>query len=310
MTGARTEPPRDPGTTRFERFLAVFAEPSEPADRLRIDAFRQLVLLYGFTRSWLWFRYVASEDRPLLAATALAASVGLALAFAPSRSWRILGPRIALVGVFLQLAWRFEAAANHLFLELFVLVLLALDGGEDDDAALVLRGLRWATVIVLFHTGLQKVFYGLYWQGEFLALMVSAQDRFARIFQLLLPGAEVARLSLLDYAETGAGPYRVSSLPFLFASNATIAAELGLPVLLALRRTRFLGVLGSLGLMFVIQVAALEIGFASLFVNLLLLQLSGPWTRRLLPGFALLFAYALGAAYGPLPGNPLDWNLT
>ena len=139
--------------------------------------------------------------------------------------------------------------------------------------------------------------------------MAGAEARFGRVFQWLLPDGEVARLASLDRNQTGAGPYRVEAPLFVLASNLVWIAELSLPVLLVVRRTRWLAALGAIGLMVGIQVAALELGFALLFVNLLLLFLPGRWNARLFPAFAGLLLYALAALAGLVPGDPAAWNL-
>lgn len=276
------------------------------------------MLVYGAARSWLWVALVPGSpllpggSRPgdvlLLAGCALAMTAACGLAFWPRReAW---GPRLALVPVSLQLAWGFSQAANHHFLELLCVALLCVASDRSEQSELLaLRGLRWLTAIVLFQTGLQKVLYGHYFHGDFLALMVGAQDRFARVFRLLLPAGEVARLGSYDPLRTGAGPYRVASPLFVAASNLVYLAELGLPFLMMLRRTRLLGALGGIALMVAIQVAAVELGFAFLFLNLLFLFLEKDWNRRLLPAFAAVLLYAVGAAAGWLPGDPIHWNL-
>jgi hypothetical protein len=276
------------------------------------------VLVYGAARSWLWVALVPGSpllpggssgpgDALLLAGCALGMTGACALAFWPRREgW---APLVAVVPLSLQLAWSFSQAANHLFLELLCVALLcvASDGAEQSEL-LALRGLRWLTAIVLFQTGLQNL-YGHYFHGDFLALMVGVQDRFARAFRLFLPAGEVARLGSYDPLRTGAGPYRVASPLFVAASNLVYLAELGLPFLMVLRRTRVLGALAGIALMVAIQGAALELGFAFLFLNLLFLFLDEDWNRRLLPVFAAVLLYAVGAAAGWLPGDPVHWNL-
>jgi len=183
------------------------------------------------------------------------------------------------------------------------------DRRSRPDRALALQGLRWLAAIVLFHTGLQKLLYGHYFHGDFLAFMVGTQERFARLFQFLLPAAEVARLQAIDPWQTGAGPYRTGVAPFVVASNAVVLAELVIPALLIAPRTRLWGAAGAMALMAGIQLGALELGFAVLFLNLLLLSAPQRWARIGLPILAAMLLYALGAAAGWLTGQPQDWNL-
>ncbi len=299
-----------PGGGPIDRVLALAGNAGEDV-HAPIRDFRRFLLLYGAARSWLWVAASTAGglDAALLGSAAAAMTAAALLAFSPARAH--LAPRLGFAAVLVQVAWRFPFTANHLFLELVCLALLSVvsRGSRREDEALALAGLRWATAIVLFHTGLQKLLYGHYFRGDFLALMIGSQERFARVFAWLLSTDEVARLADLDRKATGAGPYRVQHAGFVLASNAVWLAELFLPALLIVRRTRVWGALGGLALMLSIQVAALELGFALLFVNLLLLFLPGRWGGRLLPATGLLLAYALAAGFGWLPGDPTRWNL-
>ena len=301
--------------TWSERLLAVAggAEPTadrhaSAAARERIRDFRRFLLVYSAARSWLWVTFPGGAT-PLLIGAALLASAGAALAF--RLRGEDLAARLVLAAVLAQAAWHFPYGANHLYLEIVCLACLALvrRGSDGRDEALALAALRWVTALVLFHTGLQKLFYGLYFRGEFLAFMAGSDERFGRVFAWLLPTDELARLASLDRKQTGAGPFRVDSPLLVVASNAVWIAELTLPALLLWTRTRVLGALGGVALMLGIQVAALELGFALLFVNLLLLFLPGRWNARMLPAAVTLLAWGLLAALGVVPGSPTDWNL-
>jgi len=70
-----------------------------------------------------------------------------------------------------------------------------------------------------------------------------------------------------------------------------------------------LGALLAIGLIVGIELGAVEIGFGLLFLNLLFLFVPGSWNRRLLPILAAGMLYAVGAAFGWLPGDPRGWNL-
>ncbi|MGH0035644.1 MAG: hypothetical protein ACQGVK_11520 [Myxococcota bacterium] len=287
-----------------ERFWAWGGEPAGESDRLR--DFRRFLLIYGAVRSWHWF--VQSDvDRGLLALFALLTSLAAGLVFWPRLERR--APWLSLVVVGAAVAWRFPYTANHLYLEWLCLALVCLDGGRAEDEKLAVSALRWTAAIVLFQTGLQKALYGHYWRGDFIALMVGEDERFSRIFQWLLPGGEVERLRALDREQTGAGPYRVPFGLFSLASFGVVVAETALPALMMHPRTRRLGACAGVGLIFAIEVAALELGFALLFVNLLVLFLPAVWSRRALWAAGVFWVYALGASLGWLPGHPADWNL-
>jgi hypothetical protein len=176
---------------------------------------------------------------------------------------------------------------------------------------MVLAGLRWLTVLVLFHTGLQKLLYGHYWRGDFLAFMVGRGERFADLFRWILPPAEIARLASHDPFREGAGPYRVSEPLFVAASNLVWIAEVALPAGLILRRTRAAAAFAALAFVLVIQLGAREMGFALLFGNLLLLFAPAGLAARLLPLWLGFLGLTLLATSGLLPGRELirGWHL-
>lgn len=219
--------------------------------------------------------------------------------------------RLALPALLVELAATLPLTPNHFFLELYAVALLALAGPAGRDAPLVLHGLRWLAAIVLFHTGFQKLLYGHYLAGDFLAFMAGRGDRFADLFRWMLPAAEVARLEGYDPFRSGAGPYRVAQPFFVLVSNAVWIAELALPFGLLARGTRLAAAAASTALVVAIQLGARETGFALLFVNLLLLFLPPRVARSLLPVFLALLGFALAAAGGFVPGRTLveAWHL-
>jgi len=271
--------------------------------RPRLDGFRSFILLHGAVRSWLWLRYNEHLGPEALLLSAAGLSVCFALTLVPR--FAHVAARAALPFLALQLFLTFPLTDNHFMLELLCVVLLALIGGNDGatDRALTLASLRWLAAIVLFHTGLQKVLYGHYFGGEFLAFMVAVGDRFADIFQPFIPAGEIARLESYDPMQTGAGPFRVSYLPLVAVSNAVYLAELVLPALLIWQRTRTLALIATTAFLLAIQLGARELGFALLFVNLLLLFSPVELNRRLLPLFAAIYLYGLAAALGVAPGG-------
>ena len=268
---------------------------------LQLAAIRQLILLHGCVRGWLWAFFAVELWQPGLWAAAVVSTAALALSLSPRGA--ALSARLALPALLLQLWISFPTTDNHFFLELFAVALLCLDGGRaTSDRELVLGALRWLTLIVLFHTGLQKLLYGQYFSGEFLAFMVGRGERFAWFFQLLLSPDEVQRLQSYDPLVTGAGPYRFVGLLPILLSNLVWFAELSLAPLLSFARTRGVAVWVAIGLVASIQLAARELGFALLFVNLLLL-FTRAGNRRALPAFVCVYLYLMGAAAGLLPGR-------
>ncbi len=287
-----------------DRILAVVGDTDGKMRTAKLRAFRQFVLLHGAVRSWLWLVFFGFLDplRVGISAGILTPRFGFALVPKAEHT----APRLALPVLLLQIIWTFPFADNHFFIEVVSVVLLCLiDRDREGDEVLALQGLRWMAVIILFHTGLQKVLYGHYFQGDFLAFMVGIDERFSDLFQFLLPADEVARLQSYNPMRSGDGPYRVDFLPFVLASNAIYVAEMVLPLLLMIRQTRTVAALASIVLVLAIQLGAREAGFAFLFTNLLLLFLPADVNRKLLPGFGLIYLYVLGAVLGFLPGKSL-----
>jgi len=290
-----------------DRVLALAAdrEPAEAAGRLR--TLRRFVLAWGFVRSVMWLGAGAPVDPGWLGASAAALGAAAGLAFVPRLEH--LAARLALPALAVQLALSFPVTGNAWFLELYAVALLALAGRGGHDAPLVLCGLRWLTALVLFHTGLQKVLYGHYFAGDFLAFEVGRGDRFAAPFQWLLPAAEVARLQGYQPLHEGAGPYRVVQPLFVALSNALWIAELALPFGLLWRRTRTLAAAAAAAFVLVLQLGARELGVGLLFANLALLFVPAAWARRLFPVFLALLVVALAVtALAPGPASLEDWR--
>lgn len=285
---------------RFERWLALASEDEAPLAQAKIEGLRRFLLAFGAARTWIWIA-LGGAASTLFLPIAIVLTVCAGLAW--SRRTARFAPRIALPLLLIQVVATFPTTDNHFFLEVLCVGLLCLTGREERDDLLVLQGLGWLTAIVLFQTGLQKVLYGLYFHGEFLAFMVGRGGRFAALFDYLLPADEIARLAAIDPMRTGAGPFRLSSPLFVFLSNLIWIAEVGLAPLLLVRRSRTVAAIAALLLVLVIQLGAREIGFALLFGNLLLLFLPCDLVRKLAPVAIAALAWAALAALGFVPGG-------
>jgi hypothetical protein len=298
-----------PDPSLVARALALASGPGDAAGAAtQLRALRRFVLAWSAVRSAVWLGAGAPVDAGWLGASALLLAAAAALAFVPRLEH--LAPRLALPALAVQLALTFPLTNNHWFLEGYAVLLLALAGPAGRDAPLVVAGLRWLAAIVLFHTGWQKLAYGHYFAGDFLAFMVGRGDRFAALFQWVLPSEEVARLQSYAPFERGAGPYRVAAPLFVALSNAVWIAELVLPIGLLWRRTRGLAAAAAAALVLSIQLGARELGFALLFASLLLPFAPPAWARRALP-LQLLVLAAMLAATAFAPGQALleEWHL-
>jgi hypothetical protein len=294
----------DSAPTVAGRLLALAGDSDPALVQAKLRRFRQLLLVYAATRSWLWLALAGT--RAPAGGEAIAVWLTLCCAAAFVTRFEAWAPRLALPALLVHYVALFPLADNHFHLEILAMALLCVaDRSRAGDDALALQGLQWLTALVLLHAGLQKALHGHYLHGDFLAYMVGVQDRFALLFEWLLPASEVARLQGYDPLREGAGPYRVDSLAFVAVSNLVVAAELILPGLLLWRRTRGVAWVGALALVLGIQLGAREIGFALLFSSLLLLFPSRDVLRRVLPFVIALCAWALAAAFGIAPGRGL-----
>ena len=187
----------------------------------------------------------------------------------------------------------FPESANHHYLQLLCLGLVAATAFDrDDEPVQLLQSLRWIGALGLLWAGLQKLFGGYYFTGTFLAYAISRNERFATYFSWLLPDAEIERLQAIPLA-VGAGPYQVDSPLFLIVANLTWIGELVLPALLFVPRWRAAALIGLIGYILAIEIAAREIFFGGLIVNLVLLFTPFDANRRTLPFWIAFYAWAL-----------------
>jgi len=213
--------------------------------------------------------------------------------------------RIAALLVGLQVALSFPFTPNHWFLEFVCLAFLALlDENDKQEGELLLQALRWFTVTFFFYSGLQKIFYGYYFDGQFLSYIMvfdSVEDRFASFLRFFMPASEFERLMAIGPdLEHGDGPFSVDSTLFCILSNGVYVFELLAPLLLLIPKVRPLAALLSIGFIIAIEAGARELVFGALMINLLLVFLDGAWIKRLFPLFAVAYAYLVAAAI-------LDW---
>jgi len=281
-----------------KRILGAVGDSKETDTDTQLWAFAVIMLIHVSARQ-LQRVDDPSELGPALVLVACLAAVA---------ARRLVRPALTIAaGITFHTLWlAFPFASNHLMLETLVLVALAsFDLRRSEEREVLLQGLRWGTVIVLFHTGVQKLLHATYFDGQFLGYEIAATERFAAMFQLVIPEAEFDRLRSLDTLQAGTGPYSVQSPLFLLMSNGVYVFELSAPFFLAWKRTRVLAAVAA-GLFLVsIEAGAREIMFGLLFANLLMLFLPGPVNRRLIVPLALVYSLVILSLFGMLP----DWDL-
>lgn len=270
----------------------------------RLAWFRLLVLVHVAARAFLNLpadlvtNPIEAAVRGVLVAVALAGLV-------PGWARRATGAAVALVAVEIALSLPF--VANHAMLELVLLFFLALlDESDEREGALLLRSLRVTLALLFFYTGLQKVLWGYWFDGQFLAYMAGTEERFSVFLQHFMPDAELARLHSYNLPGSwqprpDAGPYRVDSWLFLALSNSIYLGEMvaGLGMLVPRVRVAAAGL--ALAMLVGIEAGARELTFGVLMTGGLLLFVPGAATRPAFAVAALVYAYLAGAHLGWLP---------
>lgn len=295
--------------------------------RANLVAFRRLVFVHTIVRNFLLLpeAEVLSETFGLSTALRIAAIVaGACGLLAASGAWPARAVCLILLG---EIYYALPDSTNHVAVELALMVLFTfLDerkrDKEGDEGRLLLCAVRWFVAVFFLYTGVQKLLYGYYFQGQFLAFVAATEERFAILFRWFIPDAEFERL--LSYNEInratgepllinrgtmpgkmrpvlGAGPYIVDSLLFKLLSNAVYLFEIVAGALLLVPRVRTLAALGAMAFVVLIEIGARELTFGLLMFNLLFVFLEGAWNKRLF--------WVLVGGYGALVLHDLmDWQ--
>jgi hypothetical protein len=290
-------------SSTMPRLLDRFAPPGE-WDGSGLHALRSLLIVHALLRTWFW---TLPFDNWSLGQGQAAIVLGMRLVLVAAAIASLWPPvtRLAVCTaagvVALQIVLSFLIVDDHIYLELFCLVLLAVFDPRDDREGPLLRGtLCWMAVIVLFHSGMQKVLHGYYFFGEFPLIAVAQKDPFGQLFAWMLPASEVARLRDLKLSLPDAGPFRTSSALVLVASNAVWTLEIVLAVLIVPARTRVLGAAIAIVAGLIMGVVAQQPMYALLMAQLFLLCIPGQWNRRLAPALGLAYvAVFVAAAIAP-----------
>ena len=270
----------------------------EPGDaRAKSSVFRSFLLALIAVEAW--------ERSAQLGGDALTVALALLASLAACAVWRprfaLLATALTVIVVAVDFVAQFPGNPNHQYFQLVLLaLLLLLRDTVDDEVVLLTTALRWLLVIGLFYAGLQKLLYGHYFDGEFLAYTITQNDRFAWLLEALMPASEFERIRSIVMQE-GAGPFRVDSILFAGFSNLAYAAELILPVMLLVPRTRKLAVFGTLAYFVAIEAAAREVFFGGIMAALALAFGPPSWLRGARPfGYAGLVVL-LATSFGLLP---------
>jgi hypothetical protein len=162
---------------------------------------------------------------------------------------------------------------------------------DQEERELFRRAVRWTSCAVFFCEGVQKLVHGYYFRGQLLLYSIGI-EAFRPILQLPVPHNDFVPLSHYRF-QAGDGPFLVSSFLVVILSNATHISEIGLAMLLLVRRTRQLAAIGAIVFMVCIESAAREFFFGLIYINMLLLFLERDVNRRLVGVFGAVLGCLL-----------------
>jgi hypothetical protein len=174
---------------------------------------------------------------------------------------------------------QFPATPNHHFLLAVIASALWIAGPagakSSDNARLVVL---FAMVSVMIWSGVQKLAWGAYRDGSYLAMLIATDERFRNAGGLLLPRAELERLVELGQPAAGKGPYILTAPLARLVSWLLPFLEIGAGTLLLLRRYRRVAcVLGGV-IVIGIELVAREFSFGMMCL-LCFLYLGRPSSR-------------------------------
>lgn len=279
---------------------------ADPQRASNLRALRCVLVAHASVRTWSW---VLAGTAPGLVATPLyTLPTAIALTIAAVAVWsnrrRMAASRVAAALVSVEFFLTVLGAANHVGLEWVALALFALlDEERDDEAVLLQSSVAWVAALVLFHSGLQKVWHGHYFGGEFLAWAIAGREQFADAMRYLVPAGELTRLQTLDALREGSGPFRPAAPMLVVASNLVWMLEVAIAVLLLSERTRNAAAWGGIAFVLALQLPAREIHFALLFAALMTTWIGAPGMARLRPLWIGAYAYLLAHSFGLVPGE-------
>ena len=237
-----------------------------------------------------------APGRPVDIGVAIAFAICLLMSFRRrTLQWAIW---FALPVLCVRLGSYFPSTANLSGLEFLCLLFLGIaQVQKPEDQPLALSALRFLAVWAMLFSGVQKVLYGTYFNGAYLAMLIANQGRFALPFYFVMPADE---LETLQNAAVD-GPYTIRAPAVLILSNLVYILEIAAAFLLVVPRYRRYGVVLACALLVAIEVGAREYTFGMLVLNLLFLFLDERWSRR---GLVIAVAF-----YSVMLLDTLTWKL-
>ena len=284
------------------RLLNVASEPMRTDQATKVRAFASILMIHLAARAWVaGFKADSIDTRYIVAASVLTLLMFAVFVGRWARPALIMATIVQLAII----AKTFPEVANHRYLETFCIAALAsFDLSKSEERTTLLELLRWALVIVFFHTGVQKVLYGMYFDGQFLGYEIAASGRFALFFQGFLPAEEFERLRSLAPRRPGEGPFAVQSTLFLMMANGVWIFEMIAPAFMLWKRTRVWAAVLAISFTLSLQCGAREFMFALLFTNMALLFVPKAVNRWFIVPLSLIYLYFILLATGLVAWAP------
>ena len=272
-----------------DRFLTFMSIDDRESHGSKLASFNFILLLTIAVQQVLSARWIQAGI------ILLCALVGLKERY---RSW---ATALVLVLLLVRFVSLFPRIANHAYLEGILLFLyLWIDSSKTEEKELFFQTCRWLTVIIFFYSGVQKLWYGEYFDGRFLAYLAVMADRTKTGFELIIPPEEFSRLA--TYAsQAGSGPFLIDSTLFRLLSNGAWITEIVLSLLLLCRRLWYPAVVFGIFTVFIIELIAREIVFGILMISLLFLFCRRDVIRPLLLVYIVFMAYLVATQLGWAP---------
>lgn len=218
---------------------------------------------------------------------------------------------LAIVMALLDYPTRMIYGANHYHLNTLALVItstallliqiVSRQQRRDADTRQIswdtIYLLRWLVVYLMLWTGLNKLIYGTYFQGEYLAYVLvrelgetAKRSSFLEFYSYLLPAQELEQLQ-----GNVTGPFRFQSPLAVVGANLVYLLEITAGLFLLIPKTRIIGAWLTFAVLVGIEIAAREWVFGSLLCQLILLFFPQFFLKH---GFCLMcVSYTLVTAY-------------
>jgi len=217
--------------------------------------------------------------------------------------WQRWTLAVALPIQLIQVYGVFPMVANHLWIETLLLVVLLMLGESEEENVLFRQFACGLAFVVFFYSGLQKLWYGTYFDGQYMATKIALVDHYYDFFAIFIPVDKLDALKSHVPIQAGSGPFRIDSFVFIVFVNLVWITEIAAGVLLFFRRTRLIGLFFGLLVMFGIELVAREVFFGILFVSMMMAFVRFNVLRWLTPVLACMYAF-LVCVHFRVPGFP------